>query len=165
MGILQDDNYVPYQSLDSFHVTEARINPFIGATTDARGDKDGAQVSFKLFDVTGEVLVRVFGICTVSLVGATATLKVGVAGNSSELIAQATGTDIDKDDIWLDGTPDDILAAVFGDVKASTLIVAGSDIIESVAVADITAGNIRYICLWRAISKDGKVVGVVDAGI
>ena len=157
-----DENGHVLTGLDAYKIAVSTPSAFIGGTDDARGDKDGSQSAFKLFTITGDVIVRVFGFCTVSLVGANATLKVGVAGNLAELITQSTGTDIDVNDIWLDATVDDVSADVFGDVKADTLIMGGADIIETVATADITAGNIRYVCLWRPVTIGSKVVGIAS---
>lgn len=157
--MLNSEHGVPLTSEDSWNVAVATPKAFLGLTTNERGNDGGTGDPHTLFTVTGDVIVRVFGFCTVSLVGATATVQVGVAGNTAELIALATATDIAANDIWLDGTPDDVLAAVFSDVKAPTLIMGGANIIETVATADVETGNIRYVCLWRPVSSDGKVTG------
>lgn len=159
----RDKNNCPMTALDSFNIEKASPSAFAGATDNARGDKDGTSAALTLFTVTGEVIVRVFGVCTTTLVGA-GKLEVGLTGNTAELIAQvANATDIAANDIFLDGTVDDVRGAVFGDVKASTLIVNSSDIIETTSTADITAGQIYYLCLWRPISSDGNVVAVAAA--
>src|SRR3990167_11202607 len=144
-----------YKNLDflniaGFHVAVVRPTAFLGGTTDARGDKDGTNSAFTLFNVTGDVLVRIFGVCTVDLVGA-ATLEVGVSGNTAGLIAQvADATTVDANDIYNDATPAvgvDTLASVLGPY----VIVNGLDIIETTAVADITAGKNYYPFLWWSL--------------
>src|SRR3990167_4308760 len=154
-----------YKNLDflniaGFHVAVVKPVAFTGGTANARGDKDGTQSAFTLFNVTGDVLVRIFGVCTVDLVGA-ATLEVGVAGNTAGLIAQvANATTVDLNDIYNDATPAvgvDTLASVLGPY----VIVNGLNIIETTAVADITAGNIYYVCLFRPLSDDGFVEAAV----
>ena len=154
-----------YKNLDwlniaGFHIAVVKPTAFLGGTTDARGDKDGANSAFTLFNVTGDVLVRIFGVCTVDLVGA-ATLEVGVSGNTAGLIAQvANATTVDANDIYNDATPAvgvDTLASVLGPY----VIVNGLDIIETTAVADITAGNVYYVALWRPLSDDGFVAAAV----
>lgn len=157
--MLRDDNRQIHFTLDSFNIEEATPSAFVGGTTDARGDKDGTNATFTLYTVTGEVLVRIFGVCTTLLAGATATLEVGVTGNIAALIAQTTATDIDANELWNDTSPaagTETLANITG----PHIIINGLDIIETVATADITSGQIRYICMWRPLSLDGSVVAV-----
>lgn len=158
--MLQDANGNKHLTLDSFNSAKCAPTAFAGGTTNARGDDGGTNDPYTLFTVTGDVLVRIFGVCTTLLAGATATLEVGVAGNTAALIAQTTATDIDADEIWNDTSPAvgvDTLANITG----PHVIVNGLDIIETVGTADITAGNIYYICLWRPLSPDGNVVSAV----
>ena len=155
--MLRDENFQPYFALDSYEVVKSEPGAFDGGTANARGDHDGTSDPTTLFSVTGDVLARVFGVCTVNLAGATATIEVGVTGNTAELIAQSTATDIDAGDIWLDGTVDDVRAATFSDVTANTLVVDGSDIIETIGTANITAGDLYYVCLWRPVTHGSKV--------
>ena len=153
----------PFSSLDSFNVTLCRPTAFAGGTTDARGDKDGADVAHTLFTVTGDVLVRLYGVCTTDLAGATATVQVGVTGNTASLIALTTATDIDANEIWPDTTPVvgvELLANVLGPY----IVVNGLDIIETVATADITSGNTYYVCLWRPLSVGQDAAGNSIAG-
>jgi len=159
--MLRDPNYQVHFALDSFNVAKCAPTAFAGGTTDARGDDGGANDPYTLFTVTGDVLVRIFGVCTVDLVSAGGgTLSVGVTGNTAALLAATTATDIDANDLWNDTTPavgTDTLANITG----PHLVVNGLDIIETVGTADITAGNIYYICLWRPLSADGNVVSAV----
>jgi len=127
---------------------------FAGGTANARGDSAGTGNPATLFTVTGAVLVVVFGHCTVNLAGTSATLEVGVTGNTAALIAQATATDIDAGDVWRDATPA-VGAEALNDPVA---IIGGLDIIETTGAADITAGAITYYCLWMPLSSDGNVV-------
>lgn len=127
---------------------------FDGGTADARGDHDGTSDPATLFTVTGTVMAVVFGHCTVDLVGATATIEVGVAGNTAALIAQSTATDIDAGEVWRDATP----GLGVETLNDPVVIVGGADIIETIATANITAGAITYYCIWWPISDDGNVV-------
>jgi len=145
---------------EGWEVAYATPSAFDGATADARGNDGGANDPFKLFTITGDVLVRIFGVCTTLLAGATATLEVGVAGNTAGLIAQTTGTDIDANEIWRAATPAGVGAELLSDVLGPYIVVNGLDISELVATADITSGQIYYICIWRKLSEDGNVVGV-----
>jgi hypothetical protein len=157
----RDGGGVPLPSLDDFFVEVAEPSAFAGGTTNARGDDGGTSDPFTLFNITGDVLVRLYGVCTTTLVGA-ATLEVGVLGNTAELLAQvADATDIAAGDIWVDSTVDDVRAAAFADVAGPKLITNGADIIETVGTTNITAGNIYYVCLWRPITEGSKVVSAV----
>lgn len=119
---------------------------FVEGTTGATG-------AHTVFTVTGNVLVTIFGICDTDLAGATATVEVGVTGNTAGLIAQTTATDIDDGDIWVDATP-----AVGVEATPSTFILNdGADIILTVGTAAVTGGVIDFYCLWRPLSSDGNI--------
>lgn len=154
-----DPRYAP-MPLDNFKIVKAAPSAFAGATTDARGDHDGASTGVTtLYTVTGDVLVRIFGVCTTTLTGASATVSVGVAGNTAGLIALETGTDIDENGIYLSATQV-IGTVLLATVTGPYIVVNGLDIIETVATAPVTAGQIHYICLWRALSPDADLVAV-----
>jgi hypothetical protein len=95
----------------------------------------------------------VFATCETTLTGASATVEVGITGNTASLIAQTTGTDIDAGDVWIDATPATIQA-----LPSSNIITNGTDIIQTVATANVTAGVLTYYCVWRPLSSDGNVV-------
>lgn len=128
---------------------------FDGGTTNAPGDHDGTGDPISLFTVSGgPVLMRVFGICTADLVGASATLEVGTALSTAGLIAQTTATNIDNNEIWHDSTPD---ASVELSTVATQKIVNQS-VIATVGTANITAGSITFYCAWFPLTNDAKVV-------
>lgn len=156
-----DENGRPHMTLDTPNVVICAPSAFAGGTSNARGDKDGSQASFKLFNVEGDVLVRIFGVCTVDLVGA-GTLEVGVTGNTAGLIAQvADATALDANDIWNDATPTTVGVDLLSNILGPYIIVNGLDIYEKCGGADITAGNIYYVCLWRPLSPGAKVEAAV----
>ena len=127
---------------------------FIGGTTNAIGDHDGTGDPFDIFTVTGTVISKVIGICTTSIVGA-ATLEVGITGDTAAILAQvADAEDIDSGDIWHD-------ADVDKGIELSSVIlekIVSSDVIGTIGTANITAGAIKFICLWKPLSANGKVV-------
>jgi len=144
--------------LDSFQVVKSLPNAFAGGTANARGDVDGTSASLKLFEVTGDVIVRIFGVCTVDLVGA-GTLEVGITGNTAVLLPQVSdATTIDANDIWVDATVAEVGAAHLADAPEATIIVNGLDIYEKSGSTNITAGQIYYVCLWRPLTPGSKVV-------
>lgn len=117
----------------------------------------GATGTINLFTVTGDVLVRILGICKEDLVSAGGgTLEVGYAGATPALIAQTTATDIDNNEIWKDSTPD----ASMGDISAlpNIPVVNGQDIIATVGTANITDGTITFCCFVTPLSTDATVV-------
>ena len=122
-------------------------------------DDAGAQGTFTIFTVTGDVQIQVFGLCQVALTsGGAATIELGITGNTAALIAQTTATDLDQYETWDDATP----VANPGDV--STAMAAyfvptnGADVILTVGAADLTAGDIDFHAFWRPLSTDGNVV-------
>lgn len=153
--MILDSNNKELSSLDAFNVAIVRPPAFAGGTTNARGNDGGTNDPFTLFTVTGDVLVRMWGVCTTLLDGATATLEVGIAGNTALLIAQTTATDIDANEIWNDTTP--AIGDTLANITGPFVIPNGLDIIETVATTSITSGNIYYVCLWRPLTNDGDI--------
>ena len=125
-------------------------------------DDTGAQAAYPIYTVTGDVIVQVFAICKASLTSAGApTVELGVSGNTAALITQIVdGTDLLINEIWHDATPTTTLEALDIDGARTVVISAGQDIIFTVGTADLTAGDIDFYCLWRPLSRDGKVVAV-----
>ena len=143
--------------INGYEVAVCEPGEFDGGTANARGDHDGTADPTTLFRVTGDVIARMYAVCTTTIVGA-GTIEVGLTGNTAELLTQvADASTIAAGDIWVDGTVDDVRGAVFADVKADTLIVNGSDIIETLGTANLTAGELYYVCLWRPITPGAKV--------
>jgi len=117
----------------------------------------GAVGTFTPFRVTGTVLVQIFGVCTTLLTGATATVELGIAGNTAALIALTTATDIAAYEVWQDATPEANPGLVNVDGTRTFVIANGTDIIQTIATAAVTAGAIDYYCFWRPLSADGLV--------
>lgn len=129
---------------------------FVGGTANAIGDYDGTGDPFDIFTVTGTVKIKLYAICSTLLEGGSATIEVGVTGGTALLIAQTTATTIDLNEIWHDATSD---SPVELDTVAPEKIVANSlNIIGTTATANITAGVIKFICIWKPITRDGNVV-------
>lgn len=161
--MIYDDNAKPFSALDSYNVAICRPAAFAGATANARGDKDGTNVSYTLFNVTGDVLVRIWGVCTTDLAGATGTLALGITGNTALFIAATTATDIDVNEIWNDTTP--AIGDTLANIAGPFVVPNGVDIVETSATADITSGNVYYICLWRPVSVGLDAAGVSIKGL
>lgn len=135
-------------------LTVDKVMTFAGGTANDPGDFDGTGNPATLFYVTGTVKMRILARCTVNLAGAAATLEVGTALSTAGLIAQTTATDIDANEIWHDATPDSSIEAT--SVLAEKVV--SQNVIQTVATANITAGSIRYTCIWFPLSEDAMVV-------
>jgi len=133
--------------------TVEKVMTFDGGTTNDPGDFNGTGNPATLFTVEGVVKMKIIGLCSTSLTGASATVEIGVTGATAALIAQTTGTDIDAGEIWHDASPDKKieLTSVMGEN------IVTSDVIQTVATADVTAGVIKYFCMWYPLSSDANV--------
>ena len=150
-GLRVGENLLELQS--GYQIASKAVT-FAGGTTNARGDQDGTGNPGALFTVTGDVLVVIFAKCTTNLAGSSATLEVGVTGNTAALLAQTTAEDIDAGDVWRDASP----AVGAEAINGAVFIAGGLDIIETTGTANITAGAITYYCMWLPLSSDGNVV-------
>lgn len=120
-------------------------------------DDTGAQDAYTIFTITGDVLLQVFGICDVALVGASATVELGVAGNTAALIPLTTAANLIAHEIWYDTTPT-LTVEQIDVMGARTFVVAnGQDAILTIATADLAAGDVDFYALWRPLSADGNV--------
>lgn len=140
----RDANHVP---IDGLGFTDTKEITYVASTTGATG-------ATTLFTVTGTVAVRVFAICSTLLdqTGATATLEVGITGNTAAVIAQTAATAIDAGEIWYGTNPPTV------GVMPNQLILAGTDIIQTIAGNTVKEGVLTYYCLWYPISSNGNVV-------
>lgn len=131
-----------------------KVVTLAGGTTNDPGDFDGTGNPTTLFTVTGRVLVKFFAVCEVTVTGASGTIEAGTALSTTGLIALTTGTNLAANEIWHDATPD-------ASVELSSILtekIVSQNIIQTVRTANLTAGRLRYFCLWKPISADGNVV-------
>lgn len=143
-----------------YNVAKKVSSAFDGGTSNAHGDKDGTLAAYPLFTTYGDVLVHVFGVCNVLPVGATGTLSVGVAGNTASLIALETASEIAAGNVFVSATQAVGAARLVGQPFVIAGAAAGTaiNIIETVATADLTAGQIDYYCLWIPLEPGAKVL-------
>lgn len=141
-----------------WRVAKKVSSAFTGGTTNAHGDYDGTGMPYSLFTVTGDVIIKaIWGVVNTDLAGATATIEVGVTGNTAGLIAQETCTDLDDGNIYTSATNAVGVAAVAGS-GAMYAINDGNDIIETLGTANVTAGQIDYYCIWAPAEPGASVV-------
>lgn len=119
----------------------------------------GAVASPTLFTVTGVVAVKLIGVVTSTLTsGGTPTIEVGTAITTAGILAQVTdATGLAVNEIWHDATPD--ASVELSSVMAEKIVT--QDIKVKIASAAITAGRIRFICLWRPLSVGASVASAV----
>lgn len=113
------------------------------------------------FTVTGDVMVRVFGVVgavAITSTSGTTTLAVGTTEDTDAILPATTidNGDFDATDVWVDNNPEDDAGAV----AATTWVIVGggADIILTRSVDDITAGGLTLYCEWKPLSADGSVV-------
>lgn len=114
----------------------------------------GAVGNLPLFTLTGQVLLQAvvpFGVTT--LVGAAATIALGVAGSTSLLIAATVATTITTGLYWLTTTPIIGLAVP----ALLTNVAINASIVGTIAVAAITGGVLRVDVLYLPLSADGAL--------
>lgn len=131
---------------------------YTGGTANSHGDYDGTGMPYTLFTVTGDVIIKaIWGVVNTDLAGATATIEVGVTGNTAGLIAQETCTDLDDGNIYTSAT-NAIGVARMGDSGALTAINDGLDIIETLGTANVTSGQIDWYVIWMPCEANASVV-------
>jgi hypothetical protein len=103
------------------------------------------------------VLVAVIaGFCDLSLVGATATVSLGVVGDLTGFIANTTATEVDTGEGWVSATPEADLIAV-PTICKDMLIINGANIVVHPLTANVTGGTLRIEVFWLPMSVDGDV--------
>ena len=102
--------------------------------------------------VTGRVLItHMTGFCSTLLVGSGATIELGTANNTGELIAQTTAENLDANEFWNDATPE---AEASNAVTDKTV---AANIILTVGTAAVTAGVLEITMYWLPLSTDGQL--------
>lgn len=116
-----------------------------------------------LFQVDGDVMVRVFATVQTGLTStsSTGTLAIGVTGNTGALIAATTmdGTNFPTGAVWAGDTSPTVKGEALSNAALNWCVIAGgADIIATVATNSATAGAITFYCQWVPLSRDGRVI-------
>jgi hypothetical protein len=113
----------------------------------------GATGNTTLFTITGDVLIQAVGTCSTTLVGATATISLGITGNGTALIASTTATSIQTNMGWRDASP-----STNETMPTSSTVISSRDILAVIGTANITAGVLNIYIVWRPLSVGASVV-------
>ena len=116
----------------------------------------GAVGLVNLFTVRGQIFVdTIFAWAEVSLLGATATLSLGVSGIIDAFIAATVATLITTDRFWIDVTPVLKKVSIPSSLKDNAIF---ADIALNVAIAAITGGTLHVFMYYRPLSPNADVV-------
>ena len=119
---------------------------------------NGATGTAALFTVTGTVWIVAFmAECTESLTegGATATIAVGTAGVTLELLAAVNAVDLDVSELWTDGLiSGQIVQVAAVDIDA----MCNANIIATVGAQSIDDGTLVFDLWYRPVTDNGLVV-------
>lgn len=165
MGAADMDTYS--RATDSLEALSAKLDAIDALNLTKRvtksvtfdgGAGSGAVGTVNLFTVTGGVDVSLEAFCTTLLTeaGATATIEIGISGNTAFIIAQTNAVDIDADEIWHDATPDSTIELTSDASKDITIY--GSNIIATIGTQNITAGVIEFSVLYTPRTSGASLV-------
>jgi len=113
------------------------------------------------FTVTGDVMVRVWGVVggtAITTTSGTTTLSVGTTEAVAACLPATTvdNSDFAATDVWVDNNPEDDAGSVA--TTSQVIIGGGADISMFRSVDDITAGSLTLYCEWRPLSAGATVV-------
>ena len=113
------------------------------------------------FTVTGDVLVRVWGVVGgtgITSTSGTTTLSVGTTADADACLPSTTidNSDFAAGDVWVDNNPEDDAGAVA--TTAQVIIGGGADIVLTRNVDDILGGVLTLYCEWVPLSVGATVV-------
>lgn len=124
------------------------------AATNLTGGSDG---TVTLFTVEKDGLIALLGDCTTDLTGASATLEVGLTGNTAALIPQTTATTLDAlERIDRSGV---IATATTPNVTPFFPVRAGDVVKLTVGTASITAGVVDWQLFYKAFTSAAGSTG------
>lgn len=153
-----DANHKPITNLGL--ITKKTIT-FAGLTADAWGNDAGALDGAAVYTVTGLVQAQVLAVCTTSLTGASATIEVGITGDTAIFMPIETATQIDTGQIWVNDAANGTYIILGAETAATgnlpLYLLNGNDIILTVKTADVETGVLDFYVIWNPISSDGAV--------
>ena len=125
-----------------------KVVDFVAATT-------GAVASKELFTVTGLVNCTVIGVCETTDVTGAGSIEVGIAGDTDIFIGTTVGTAIDAGEMMLHTTPPTFIKV--SDTVPQWIWSNGIDLGYEISAATLTAGRVRFYCLYYPLSTGARV--------
>ena len=119
-----------------------------------------AASNIPLFTTTGNpLIIAIRPLCTDDLVSAGGgTLALGVTSNTALFIAATVATLLDTGEIWTETTAPSANGVALPAALKDIAIADNDEIINTVAVGDITGGVIEYVVYWLPMSSGDSVV-------
>jgi len=108
-----------------------------------------------LFNVSGDVIVRVIGVCTTNLESSGGSnAEVGILADPDAILPTTDVTLLEVREIWHDATPDSEIEAL--SVMREYIITDGNNIIITPS-AQIDSGAISFYCFWTPLGSTSDV--------
>jgi len=122
---------------------------FTKSKTFAATAGNGAQGTVTVITVTGAVHIDRLNVrCTTTMTGGSATVALGVSGLTTSIIGTTTATGITAGLSWLSTSPGLHQTGIVNRV-------VDSDLIITVATADVTGGVLEFEIYYHPMSSDG----------
>jgi len=111
--------------------------------------------SIILFNVTGDVIVRIIPVCVEDIVADSTAPNIKLeTENNDVMIADTVAEDLVARKLWLNTSPDNEIEPVSN--IQSYIITDGNDIVLTLDV-QIDSGGIVFYCFWSPLSTNGHV--------
>ena len=157
-GISGDFKGLPFLN---YQIAKHEASAYTGGTPDSHGDHDGTADPYTIFTVTGLVHIRrMFGTCGTLIAGA-GTIDLGITEDVNIFATQlADATTWDADEIWdLSNDPGTIAnGSVIPAANDLGWILNGTDVIETLAAANLTSGQVDWYCIWAPLASGASIV-------
>lgn len=106
-----------------------------------------------IFSITGSVIIDlIIAKCLTDLVGATATISLGIASIVDLFVAVDLSTDVNAGAFWLDSSPTLNGMAIPSTVRGEGFVI-DEDIGLDHLVADTTGGVMEFFVYWRPLGS------------
>lgn len=154
VGVALGTTTNPLQISGTVYSNARVVTKAVTYTMVGNGNTAGAGVA--LFQVSGTVAARCYGVITTGLSGvsSTSTISLGIASNKTGIISATQVSSCVANSIWVDVTP----SAVESIIAQS--IFQNQTIAQYVTLATISAGAATYYCNWEPLIPTSTVVAV-----
>lgn len=123
---------------------------FAGGTTNDPGNFGGTGTPWTLWTASGQLLVAVIAVCTVSLTGASSTFSVGVSGSVTKFLPTTTSTGV-ASGATVDHTGV-VSAGTAPIITPNQAVLNGQVLIGTTGTANITAGSLTFYAFYKPLT-------------